>query len=372
MCEARVIVDTRINLLMLALSAGMMSIDEGESVVYADNLVRAIDKTWLNKNQNTVVQFMHKTKMMSFADSLFPFVQECQLFKLVELYNALVEVTAIRRSMLEPVFTALNESRIDVMPYKGIDFIYNYQSASAHRFISDVDLIIRRNQLSCAASVFEGMGFVQAQVSKGQLSVDGQSLHMLPWVLSDAMGVAWNEQSVRPYVKVGKAEVLQPYQEILSEYTMIYQSGQPMVIAYIDLEFSVMPGIDERDVWHRTRVTKIADEVCSGLCPELYLCSLFCRVCTVSDVFDAPSVYPFVDALRVLVAGGIDWDYLWVMADRYYLVVPISQCLIELVAIAGSAIPAEVFSRCQKNLIIHGASSKPTLLEWLSVIKGIL
>ncbi|MFD2837079.1 hypothetical protein ACFS3C_12350 [Azotobacter vinelandii] len=49
MCEARVIVDTRINLLMLALSAGMMSIDEGESVVYADNLVRAIDKTWLNK-----------------------------------------------------------------------------------------------------------------------------------------------------------------------------------------------------------------------------------------------------------------------------------------------------------------------------------
>src|SRR5450830_1236697 len=129
MCEVRMIVDKRINMLMLALSVGMMSIDERGAIDYADHLVRAIDKTWLNEHQDTVVQFMHKTKMMSFVDLFFPFVKECQLFKLIELYNALVAVTAIRRSMLEPVFTALNNCRIDVMPYKGLDFIFNYQSA---------------------------------------------------------------------------------------------------------------------------------------------------------------------------------------------------------------------------------------------------
>lgn len=236
------IVDERANnMLLLALSAGMASIDEDETRGYVEYLLSCIDRLWLNENQELVVQFMHKTKMVSFVDSVFPFVESCRLFKLVKLYHALVAVTAVRRSMLEPVFKALKSRNVDVMPYKGVDFIYNYRSRAAHRFISDVDLIVRRDQLPLALDVFENQGFFQAQVSKNKLSPDGQSLYVQPWA-SKSMAAWRNEQDIRPYIKVAKVEALQVHQEILSEYTVIYLSGQPMVIAYIDLEFSVLPG----------------------------------------------------------------------------------------------------------------------------------
>ncbi|WP_338806572.1 nucleotidyltransferase family protein [Pseudomonas chlororaphis] len=363
------IVDGQINMLMLALSAGMASIDEEDVAGYANRLLSVIDKAWLNEYQGVVVQFMHKTKMISFVDRIFPFIESCQLFELVELYRALVAVTMVRRSMLEPVFTALKYQNVDVMPYKGMDFIYNYHSLSAHRFISDVDLIIRPSQLTSAVSVFERMGFFQAEVSKDKLSADGQSLYMQPWALDASVSEA---RSIRPYVKIARVESLQPHQEILSAYTVIYLSGSPMVIAYIDLEFSVLPEIEEEDVWRRTRSAKVAGNIYPGLCPELYICSLFYRACTVSNVLDAAAVYPFVDAVRVVVAGGIDWDYLWRIAERYNLVVPVSSCLIEVAAITKSSIPAEVFIRCQKNLKPHYASNKPSLLEWLGVISAVL
>lgn len=365
------IVDERANnMLLLALSAGMASIDEDETRGYVEYLLSCIDRLWLNENQELVVQFMHKTKVVSFVDSIFPFVESCRLFKLAKLYHALVAVTAVRRSMLEPVFKALKSRSVDVMPYKGVDFIYNYRSRAAHRFISDVDLIVRRDQLPLALDVFENQGFFQAQVSKNKLSSDGQSLYIQPWA-SKSMAAWRNEQDIRPYIKVAKVEALQVHQEILSEYTVIYLSGQPMVIAYIDLEFSVLPGGDELDVWRRTRNARVAGNAYPGLCRELYVCSLLQRACSVSNILEGAAVYPFVDALRVLVAGGIDWDYLWTLAQRYQLVVVVSRGLIEVAGMVRSAIPAHVFSRCRKNLQAHVASHVPPLLEWLGTINAV-
>ncbi|AJO78142.1 MULTISPECIES: nucleotidyltransferase family protein [Pseudomonas] len=365
------IVDERANnLLLLALSAGMASIDEEGTRDYVEHLLSRIDRLWLSDNQALVVPFMHKTKILSFVDSIFPFVESCRLFELTKLYHALVAVTAIRRSMLEPVFKALTSRHVDVMPYKGVDFIYNYPGRAAQRFISDVDLIVRRDQLPLALEVFESQGFFQAQVSKDKLSADGRSLYVQPWASESA--IAWrDEQAIRPYIKVAKVEALQAHQEILSEYTVIYLSGQPMVIAYIDLEFSVVPGGDEQDVWSRTRAASVAGDAYPGLCRELYVCSLFQRASGVSDILQEAAIYPFVDALRVLAAGGIDWDYLWTLAHRYQLVAAVSRGLIEATGMLRYAIPAQVVDRCRKNLQGHEASPVPPLLEWLGTINAV-
>ncbi|MFJ2280901.1 nucleotidyltransferase family protein [Pseudomonas sp. NPDC087803] len=364
------IVDQQINILKLTLSAGLMSINQDELTVHASKLLKTIDKTWLIEHQDQVLRSVHNSRMMSFMDRLLPFIEDCRLSKFVELYNALIAVTAIRRSLLEPVFAALAERHIDVMPYKGIDFFYNYKCSAPHRFFSDIDLIIKREQLVGAAAVFNRLGFVQGDIRKDRLSVDGRSLSMRPWPSLDAQGLAWVEQSLKPFVIVNKAEQLRPHEKILAEYTVIFQSGHPMVVAYIDLEWSVLPGIAERDVWRRTRVAKVGDGTYSGLCPELYLCSLFNRVFADSSAFEAAVVYPFTDAVRLVVAGGLDWDYLWELAQRYFLVMVVSEGLLEVAAIAPSAVPAEVVQRCHVHQQKHRSSYESAPLKGLRFINS--
>lgn len=311
---------------IFALYLGLRSLNNEKANNYASFLYDSFIRDNLNDcSQLEITKFLHGRKMLScwsMADS----DTRKRFLETELLYRAMTVITNVRIEKLIPVFTALKENEIDVMPYKGIDFIYNYPNASGTRFISDVDPLIKRSQLLKADAVIKALGFRQGDIDRNT-ALNQHELHITEIPKNELEWVINNHHETHPYVAFTRVNELKSYKTILEKYTKIYDSGEPILITYIDLHQSIAAGFDEDDIWAGTVISKIEEVEYIGLSPEVYLCLLFGRAYSVTQIYNDPTICAYVDGMRILVSKKINWEKLFSLSCKYNFHAPFYYCL---------------------------------------------
>ena len=114
----------------------------------------------------------------------------------------------IQKKYLDQALTALTAAGIEVIVFKGAEFINRYYDNNALGFVNDVDLLIRKDQVSAAQRVFYESGFYHG-------IIDDETLDYKLLDISDIASVILGHYELPPLNKPIEIKLSRQQQKLL-------------------------------------------------------------------------------------------------------------------------------------------------------------
>jgi hypothetical protein len=263
---------------------------------------------------------------------------------------------------IEPVAEALNGAGVPVLLLKGGDLhlrAYRWRTGLA-RVMSDLDLLVRPQDVPTTVQALEGCGFRQGWMDRATLSFRPvarrccRPIDLAPLPAGEPQPDHYELQVFGRFVRspelAGCTRDTNRFLKV-KDYHVTMAGGEAWVPVKCDVHVNVSRGIDPADVWHGTSSIRMP-----GGAPVLVqspanaLWFLASRL--YHEVRETGGVLrQFIDVLALIHAarGEIDWDRVAAMGRKYGMLPPLCHVLGRAREALGGMVPSSVIRDCSPS-----------------------
>ncbi len=250
----------------------------------------------------------------------------------------------IQKKYLEQVLTALTAAGIEVIVFKGAEFINRYYDNNPLSFVNDVDLLIRKDQVSAAQRVFYESGFYHG-------IIDDETLDYKLLDISDIASVILGHYELPPLNKPIEMKLSRQQQKLLEgleNHPIWSAGGRHIVFPEFDVHYQVSTDIVSDELF--TRSVPSSFKGVSTLNHADTIWFTMARFYNEVALHNKNSLRDFAYILPVLRTETINWEQFLKSVHEYELYAGVFYFLSFCNFLSHQSVPAEVLNELSKGV----------------------